>query len=322
MNATMIDDNVPTKLDRYRFGTTMLSVEQGTAEMYSKFTVYVPEGTVPEVRPLSDEEADGVAKLYEDHDVPLPNRLVQFSHALVLPNDVHDEPMVFRGEKGTGLNLYVNENYEVEPNRDLSYTIAAALLGEDNVQPDPDSAQSPRFNATNISLALRMLAAVGGEKPSTHDVKLTSESEFAGVNLAKFTGTVATIRNIGGRQQLRLYENFKVLYEPGTKPVWHDMQQEDRDAFASAFPESSFKPVGAWRFTNVGVAEDEEDGQPAIGTGDVSVLAATREQSYEVHGAWVPKAPFDHLGYTNYLRTKVGIPTTEEREAMKAMRPN
>lgn len=306
--------------------------DQTTTRHYKGLKVLVPKGDLPHFRPLTDGERDDYQNAINDatakgEDVPpMPAGVASYDCAMLMhANEGTGMPMpeVY----ARGLHIYVHDpEYQSEDCSNLPGILAKLLRRPKMIeQRELSPAELTRYKG----VALGLLLAVVDEKVEREEADVDSEaharygkqvqtikanpdSGFVKVKGYLLTGKVG----VADQKDINVYSQLYVFSEPGSDFVAASLDDEDRNSYRE-MSNGEFAPTQALTFPNSGMFVDLPGHSSTFATGDLRITAEPGSKVTPIE-AWMPRQPFDHIGYTTYLGEMDGRPTPEQLEAAKS----
>lgn len=351
MNAPKIE---VVKFTSYEYHNAMAVFTTKENEMpegvshFNRILVLVPTETGgPRYEPLTDKEREGLDKAAKE-DLPELGRYTRRAHfhdAILSitgvgvsrfkhPNDLviyvtDDEPNITDGphpaksvvEQAFGKG-YLQNTATIDMNPDtagVTLMLVGAGLGltPEDMTGDQDVFLNKLLGKVAEKAVEEGLIGGTGEvtigNPDTDESAIVAKTTFSG---AKF----GLVRE--GGKGMDVFATMRIMHEPGTKPEYHKLTDEEREEF-NRITNGEFVPVAAYTFKVGGyVAPTENKEGVLFQVGTLPIMVDSDGASIIEGFAWAPKAPFDKAGVTRYLTVKVGQPTKEELAEVARMKAN
>lgn len=149
-----------------------------------------------------------------------------------------------------------------------------------------------------------------GEHVVVIDGDAIKDKSFAMVTAYRFTGNVGVATENG----LATYNVLTIMAEPGATYKIMDLPA-DEQRYYTEMSDGVFNPTKVVMFEAAGMLETIGD-RAGFALGEIPVLAEAGAQ-FTPENAWVPKAAFDKVGFTNYLAVRADEPTLADVKSIR-----
>lgn len=315
-------------MDRHKYVGGVLIRHSDGGGIYDPCNIIVPRGVTPsKIEDVPEDQLASLKKVFGDRMVP--TKIVTYDKALMFDGMDGDSALIPKMRVfSKGLYLYaVDPNYETTEAHMIPGPVARSFF--DNVTyGEREATRRDMMKSLGVAMAAMSILAQKDEPMSPDSdefkaqvveqygdhVEIADDTHgtdgFVKVNVAKVTGNVAFANN----SAVGLSDTIYVFVEPGSTWRVVDMDEDEAEEVANT-THGKIKPKQYIEFKNAGIIDNIGNTQ-GLALGEIRVMfedAAT----IELAEAWMPRKPFDMLGYKTYSGAQTDVPTKEQAEEAK-----